>query len=428
MGSNPNQNSRLIKHAVMTAVLIIIIILSVVAALNYAQISGYLGFNQSETETQGQFTVPVSDSQGLLTGADPSAFMKDPSFFDADPYEPGSIQVKYGKTANLVLSSVEKDLRIHIVDILGRNITGVEFSVSVDGVEYRDNDKDGLIYISPLSAGESVVILNPQTGFRTQTEPARINIKQKIEFIAMNELDLKIFSESQIDVAVEDVIDKMADNERDATEYTEPLGSWTGAKLGIDVSKWNKEIDWHKVKDAGVEFAIIRVGYRGWTSGSLIEDPYFKANMRGALNAGIPVGVYFFTQAITVMEAVEEASMVIAMVEEFKLAYPIFIDSEGTGTGGLGRADNLNKSLRTDISKAFMETIKNAGYHAGIYAARSWLYNQLDMEQLSEYIVWLAEYRDIPQYTGYYQMWQYSSRGQIDGINGNVDLNLSYLD
>jgi GH25 family lysozyme M1 (1,4-beta-N-acetylmuramidase) len=160
----------------------------------------------------------------------------------------------------------------------------------------------------------------------------------------------------------------------------------------------------------------------------LVEDPYFAENIQGAIHAGIPVGVYFFTQAVNVMEAVEEASMVIAMVENYRLDYPIFIDTEGTGTGGRGRADHLDASTRTDVCYAFMETVKSAGYHAGVYAARSWLYNQLELERLSSSIVWLAEYRDVPQYSGYYQMWQYSSRGRIDGIEGNVDLNLSYLD
>ncbi|MCL2718022.1 MAG: glycoside hydrolase family 25 protein [Lachnospiraceae bacterium] len=424
-----DSSRRLIKYAILTAFFMIGVILAAVAALNWQQLSARYGFGADKTPApvQTEFLPPENGSFGFFVGSDPSAFMRDKDFFDPDPYEPGSIQVTYGRTANLVLSSIEKDLRIHIVDVLGRNITGVEFSVSVDGVEYRNTNKDGIIYITPMSAGESVVTLHPQLGFRTPSEPSVINIKQTIEYIAMNELDLKIFTEGQIDASIEDAIHTMADEDFDASERTEALGSWSGAKFGIDVSKWQREIDWVKVKEAGVEFAIIRVGYRGWTSGSLVEDPYFAANIRGAANAGIPVGIYFFTQAVNVLEAVEEASMAIALVEGFQLDYPIFIDTEATGTGGRGRADNLDRNTRTEVCRAFMETVRNAGYHAGLYAARSWLYNQLDMSRLSEYIVWLAEYRDIPQYSGYYQMWQYTSRGRIDGIEGNVDLNLSYL-
>lgn len=420
-----NSGRRLIKYGLITAIFMIAIILTLVIALNMEQIN--TRHNPGQANPPAEALLPAAGPDGLIAGSDPTAFMRDPSFFNEIPYEAGNIQVTYGKTANIVLSSVERDLRIHILDILGRNITGVEFSVTVNGVEYRDSDKDGIIYISPMNPGESIVVLNPQPGYRTPSEPSVINIKRQIEYVAMSELDLKIFTESQIDASIEDVSEKMAEEDSDGSEFTEVLGSWAGAKFGIDVSKWNREIDWHRVKNDGVEFAIIRLGYRGWTSGSLVEDPYFTANIRGAINAGIPVGVYFFTQAINVMEAVEEASMVINLVADYQLDYPIFIDSEATGTGGRGRADNLSTPLRTEITHAFMETIRSAGYHAGVYAARSWLYNQLDMTQLSEYIVWLAEYRDVPLYSGYYQMWQYTSKGRIDGIEGNVDLNLSYL-
>ncbi|MCL2050990.1 MAG: glycoside hydrolase family 25 protein [Lachnospiraceae bacterium] len=432
-----DSNRRLIKYAILTAFFMIVLIFAAVIFLNFKELSFRYGRGPKPIEsgvTPPEVTPPevtptevTPDSSGFMIGADPKAFMHDKDFFDPDPYEPGNIQVTYGRTANLVLSSIERDLRIHIVDILGRNIKGVEFSVTVDGVEYLNTNQDGIIYITPMRSGESIVILNPEPGFRTPTEPSIINIKQRIEYVAMNELDLRIFTESQIDASIEDVVHEMNAEDFDTTERTEALGSWSGAKFGIDVSKWQKEIDWHRVKQDGVEFAIIRVGYRGWTSGSLIEDPYFAANIRGATDAGIPVGIYFFTQAVNVMEAVEEASMAIALVEGYQLDYPIFIDTEGTGTGGQGRADNLSRDTRTEVCRAFMETIRSAGYHAGLYAARSWLYNQLEMARLSEHIVWLAEYRDIPQYSGYYQLWQYTSRGRIDGIEGNVDLNLSYL-
>jgi len=422
-----DSNSRMVKYAVLTAVLMVTVVLAAVVLFNWEQLNTRYGVNPPSVPVEHTEVLPEFDSFGFMVGFDPSAFKRDKDFFDTDPYESGKMQVTHGRIAELVLSSIERDLRIHIVDVLGRNISGVEFTVSVDGIEYKNTNKDGIIYITPMSPGESVVTLNPQVGFRTPSEPSVINIKQRVEYIAMNELDLIIFAESQIDPSIEDATHIMAEEDFDATERTEPLGSWSGAKFGIDVSKWQREIDWFRVKDDGVEFAIIRVGYRGWTSGSLVEDPYFLANIRGATNAGIPVGIYFFTQAVNVIEAVEEASMAITLVEGFQLDYPIFIDTEGTGTGGRGRADNLDVNTRTEVCRAFMETVRNAGYLAGVYAARSWLYNQLDMTRLSEYIVWLAEYRDIPQYSGYYQMWQYTSRGRVDGIEGNVDMNLSYL-
>ncbi len=195
--------------------------------------------------------------------------------------------------------------------------------------------------------------------------------------------------------------------------------------MGIDVSKWNGEIDWDRVKSAGVEFAIIRAGYRGSVTGSLVEDPMFAANIKGASASGVPVGVYFFTQAVNEVEAVEEASAVIRLIREYQLEYPVFIDTEGAG--GNGRADGLDQDTRTLVCEAFCRTIVNAGYEAGVYASRHWYNNNLHVSQLENYNIWLAEYRSTPLYQGYYQMWQYTSKGSIDGIAGNVDMNISYM-
>ena len=201
--------------------------------------------------------------------------------------------------------------------------------------------------------------------------------------------------------------------------------SLTGkAKAGIDVSKWNGEIDWDKVKNAGVEFAIIRAGYRGSVTGSLVVDPCFETNIRGAAASGMPVGVYFFTQAINEVEAVEEASAVIRLIQDYSIDYPVFIDTEGAG--GNGRADGLDVETRTLICEAFCRTIENAGYRAGVYGSRNWYNNRLQADRLEQYTIWLAEYRSVPLYQGYYQMWQYTSKGKVDGISGNVDLNISY--
>ena len=191
---------------------------------------------------------------------------------------------------------------------------------------------------------------------------------------------------------------------------------------GIDVSKWQAKIDWKAVADAGIDFAIIRCGYRGSSTGVIVEDPYFKANIQGATANGIKVGVYFFTQAITEAEAVEEASAAISWVSGYKLNFPIFIDTEGSG----GRADSLGKSARTAIVKAFCETVRNSGYKPGIYASKYWYYDNLDASQLSTYNIWVAQYNTECNYKGRYDIWQYTSKGSVPGIKGNVDMNICY--
>ncbi len=201
--------------------------------------------------------------------------------------------------------------------------------------------------------------------------------------------------------------------------------SQSTTSTGIDVSKWQGTIDWKAVKDAGIEFAIIRVGYRGSETGVLVEDPTFKRNIKGATEAGLKVGVYFFTQAITKAEAVEEASMALSLTSGYNLAYPIFIDTE-SGSGN-ARANGLDKATRTEIIDAFCKTVQNGGRKAGVYASKSWYNDKLNVSKLNNYYIWVAQYNTECTYTGRYDMWQYTETGNVSGIKGNVDLNISYM-
>ena len=192
---------------------------------------------------------------------------------------------------------------------------------------------------------------------------------------------------------------------------------------GIDVSKWNGNIDWNAVKNSGISYVIIRCGYRGSGEGKLIEDPKFAANIKGAEAAGLKVGVYFFSQAVNEVEAVEEASMVLEQIKNHRISYPVFLDVEASG----GRGDKLDKAERTAVCRAFCQTIQNAGYTAGIYSNKIWLESKIDAGSLNSYKIWLAQYAASPTYKGKYDMWQYRSTGSVSGISGDVDLNVSYL-
>lgn len=192
-------------------------------------------------------------------------------------------------------------------------------------------------------------------------------------------------------------------------------------EMGIDVSKWQKDIDWQLVAASGVDFAIIRCGFRGSVSGQLVEDPYFRKNIEQATANGINVGVYFFTQAITEQEAIEEASMAIQMCQGYEITLPIYIDSENAVRG---RANNLDKATRTRCLAAFCETINNSGYTGGVYASKNWYYDNLYAEALEKYSIWVAQYNTECNYTGKTDLWQYSSKETIAGIIGYVDVNL----
>mgnify|MGYP005935325841 CR=1 FL=1 len=197
----------------------------------------------------------------------------------------------------------------------------------------------------------------------------------------------------------------------------------TGTVMGIDISKHNGNIDWNAVKNSGVQYVILRCGYRGSASGVLVEDQKFKSNIQGATAAGLKVGIYFFSQAVNEVEAVEEASMTLSLIKKYRITYPVYIDVESAN----GRADGISKAARTSVINAFCQTIRNSGYTPGLYANKNWLTEKINTGALGGCKIWLAQYVAAPTYGGRYEMWQYSSRGSIAGIKGNVDLNVSYM-
>ncbi len=197
------------------------------------------------------------------------------------------------------------------------------------------------------------------------------------------------------------------------------------AKLGIDVSSHQGWIDWQAVADSDVDYAMIRAGYRGYSEGETNQDEFFQYNMEYAAALGIDVGVYFFSQALTEEEAVTEAKEVLAMVEGYDLAYPIYFDWE-TVTGDEARTDTISSSEVTACALAFCKTIEEAGYDAGIYFNLSTATQLLRLTDLKDYDFWLAEYRDTPSYPFAVNMWQYTDAGTVPGIEGSVDLNLSF--
>lgn len=197
--------------------------------------------------------------------------------------------------------------------------------------------------------------------------------------------------------------------------------------VGVDVSKVQDYIDFVKVKKAGIQFVMIRVGARGYGTGQLIVDDYFSENIKRATDAGLDVGVYFYSQAISKDEAVEEANLVLQQLGEYTISYPVAFDMELV-TNDTARTDKLSKAERTEITKAFLDTIGAAGYKTIIYGNKEWLIRQIDMSKLTAYDVWLSQQADIPDYPYKFTMWQYNTQGTVDGIAGLVNLNISFID
>lgn len=198
-------------------------------------------------------------------------------------------------------------------------------------------------------------------------------------------------------------------------------------KQGIDVSKWNNSINWNSVRNAGIEFAFVRTSYRGTETGKLATDPTAATNMKGAAAAGVKIGAYIFSQAITKAEAVEEADYLLQTVKGYNITMPLVFDFEYYDGGRLSKA-KLSDRQRTDICLAFCDRVKAAGYTPLVYANYSMLKNDLYASEITaKYPVWLARYNSTASYDGAYDFWQYTSTGRVSGISGNVDMNYWYI-
>ena len=203
------------------------------------------------------------------------AFMRDETFFDKEPTRYEKLLAGQGKKLTLAATSVERDLRVQVLNDLGELVTGIPLYITVNGEEYKDLDQDGILYVGDLKPGEYQVALSELEGYKVPSEPLSIHVKNQVEYTPIEDISLLIKTEADINAEAEDSSVNSAEDDADKTEQEEILESRDNRSFGIDVSKWNKEINWEKVKAAGVDFAIIRCGYRGSVTGTLVEDPYF---------------------------------------------------------------------------------------------------------------------------------------------------------
>ncbi len=197
--------------------------------------------------------------------------------------------------------------------------------------------------------------------------------------------------------------------------------------LGIDISKYQDYIDFNKVKKDGIDFVMIRVGARGYGTGQITIDDYFFDNLKRATDAGLKVGVYFTSQAINTDEAIEEAQTVIDSIGEYKIDYPVALDM-GFVDNDTARIEALSPNERTEIAKTFLDLISGSGFTGCIYGTKEWLIKEIEMSKLTAYDFWLTQEEDLPDYPYKFSMWQYKTKGSVDGVSGFVDLNISFVD
>ncbi len=198
--------------------------------------------------------------------------------------------------------------------------------------------------------------------------------------------------------------------------------------VGADISKDNGTVDFGRLKTAGVDYVMIRLGGRGYSTGQITLDEKFKENIEGAIAQGLGVGVYFYSQAVNQDEAVQEANFIIQNLEPYRgsIKYPVAFDMEFVANDE-ARIDGLSREDRTNVALSFLEGIKAAGYVPMIYGDKEWLIKEIDLAKLQSYDVWLAQEADIPDYPYQYAMWQYTSDGVVNGIDGKANLDICFV-
>ena len=239
----------------------------------------------------------------------------------------------------------------------------------------------------------------------------------RVSFAERNEIENNKFDE------IQDLIVQIKSKDRDINNKLEVVKVKKEVR-GMDVSAWQGEIDWDKVKEDNIDFVMIRCGVRNLADeGTLHVDGQFERNIKEANRVGIPVGIYFYSTAIDEIEVLEEASFVLNLIKDYEVTYPIAYDFE---TFNQNRAKGVDDARISRNALRFLDYVRGHGYYAVLYGNITALSNHYKLEYFKDYDIWLAQYNDVVTYDGRYSMWQYTDYGLVDGIKGYVDLNKSY--
>lgn len=247
----------------------------------------------------------------------------------------------------------------------------------------------------------------------------------KVESTTDNKLVIKDIYEGEREIPKFNVEANTYDMEK--FESQNGLVTYPESYIGIDLSEHQGTVDWTAVKESGVDFAIIRVGYRGYTRGRLYDDLEFENNIKGATAAGIKVGVYFFSQAVTTTEAEEEAGYVLEKISGYKVDYPVVFDWEPVDDT-TARTNAVTGDVVSDCAVAFCKKVSKAGFNSAVYLNKTQSYEFYDLEKISNYDIWYAEYQEKPSMYYNFDIWQYTANGTIKGVNSAVDVNISFKD
>lgn len=289
-------------------------------------------------------------------------------------------------------------LAVVLVLYFGKDGAGQSGEVSID-------DMETLIPVTQEETEESPPVKEPEPGERIEYDDPVLGI---ISVPVMTDVNTHTYD-----------WDKLSDNDRRLSYDTEEFRS----KLGVDVSYFQGEIDWEKVKADGIDFAMIRLGYRGYGTGNIVVDDQFTENINGALAAGLEVGVYFFSQAVNVQEAKREAETVLSMLSSYPITMPVAYDLEIVSENG-SRTQKLSAAVMTENAAVFCRMVEAEGYEAAYYASKKTALLRFNLSELKDYGLWYAEEEAEPSIPYDFNLWQYTAEGTVDGIDTNVALDL----
>ena len=378
-----------------------------------------------ETEVREEIaSVEETSVRNNFVGDDPYSWMSDSTFFNDGEDESVAKRVsREMNTLTISVNSVYKDLRVSIYGYGNVLFSGEAFEINLkevnnplNAVTYKDTDKDGVIYIGNLEPVEYSVNLVPMTGYVVPDNSTKITVKGELSYEKISDINLIINDESEVVSRMEDTRVYSA-SAMGSIDRIDDMSVKEYAAYGIDVSSKDESIDFKELYDSGIRFVMLRAGYRGAKSGAIVKDTAFDDNAAMAKRAGLDVGAYFFSQAVSEIEAVEEASALIKICEGAYVNYPLAIVVDSAG--GIGRADGLSSDRRNQYAIAFAKTVKNSGYESMIYESAAWLNDNENAKSLEKFGIWLGDYNEIPTYEGLYDFWQYTDTGELSTIDGN---------
>lgn len=403
-------DSKVRTKAIFIVSLLCLLLFATVALFNQKKVGDTKGPSSEALEAESPMTAVEEDQ---LSWAQLQSFLNDPGFFDKPDKVIAAVEEE-DPTLHIEVSTAMRDIRVCVVDEANQIVKGYAFEVVAEKENYTDLDEDGFILIPDIAPGDYFVSLKPKLGFHVPYEPVLLTVPEELLYSPLGDVAYRT------DVAKkESGITYVSEQDKTAMEDT-TVKKQTGSETGVDVSSANGTIDWKKVKESGITFAIICCGYRDPDNGKFLEDAKFRENIAGAKAAGLKVGLYFESQAISPLEAVEEASCIIALAKDTKVDLPLFLAFGEVS----GRASLLTKEMRTDIARAFVRCVDSAGYEAGIFGSKTMLEERITLTELPPSVLWNGEYKGEQTLSQTIQFWQYTDHGQVDGIAQWVHLDL----